>query len=71
MNETKTPTQKAKLKYEKEKRGKVVLRVQLSASDDQEEWERIKNDLVDVFGTAKNGVYELHKNAKKRGVFSK
>ena len=56
-----TAQQRARKKYEKEKRGKVVLRVQLSSSDNKDEWERIKQNLVEKYGTAKQGIYELAK----------
>lgn len=56
-----TAQQRARKKYEKEKRGKVVLRVQLSSSDNKDEWERIKQNLVKKYGTAKQGIYELAK----------
>jgi len=35
-----TPAEKAKRKYEAEKRGKVVLRVQLGSTDDAVQWEK-------------------------------
>jgi hypothetical protein len=67
----KSPQQRAHKKYEQEKRGKVVMRVQLSASDDSDEWEQIKQDFVNRYGSAKQAVYELHAKAKKDGEFDK
>lgn len=60
-----TPAEKAKRKYEAEKRGKVVLRVQLSSTDDAVQWERIRDGLVAKYGSAKDGIYAL---AKKDGL---
>lgn len=63
-----TPEQKAKKKYEAEKRGKVILRVQLSSTDDPVVWEKIRDGLVERYGSAKDGIYEL---AKKDGLIDK
>lgn len=54
-----TPAEKAKRKYEAEKRGKVVLRVQLSSTDDAVQWEKIRDGLVERYGSAKDGIYQL------------
>jgi hypothetical protein len=66
-----SPQQRAHTKYEQEKRGKVVMRVQLTSNDDSEHWELIKNDLVKKYGSAKHAIHELHAKAKKEGVFDK
>lgn len=66
-----TSQQRAHTKYEKEKRGKVVMRVQLTPSDDSDHWEQIKTDLVNRYGSAKQAIYELHAKAKKDGEFDK
>ncbi|MFT7009510.1 MAG: hypothetical protein ACJAXJ_004059 [Colwellia sp.] len=70
-NDKKSPQQRAHNKYEQEKRGKVVMRVQLTSNDDSEHWEQIKDDLVAKYGSAKQAIYELHAKAKKDGVFDK
>ena len=70
-NSEKSPQQRAHTKYEKEKRGKVVMRVQLTPSDDSEHWEQIKTDLVNRYGSAKQAIHELHAKAKKDGEFDK
>ena len=67
----KTPQQLAHIKYEKEKRGKVVMRVQLTPSDDAEHWEQIKNDFVAKYGSTKQAIFELHTKAKENGDFDK
>lgn len=67
----KSPQQRAHIKYEKEKRGKVVMRVQLTPNDDSEHWGQLKNDLVKKYGSAKQAIYELHAKAKKDGEFDK
>lgn len=60
-----TPLQKAKAKYERERRGKTILKVVQSPSDDLELWERIKRGLVEKYGSAKQGILEL---ARKDGL---
>lgn len=61
-----TAQKKAQKKYEKTKRGELILKINLSSSDDSEEWEKIKNWLVKKGdGTAKQGLYKL---AKENGV---
>lgn len=60
-----TPEQRAKAKYEAEKRGRVIMRVQLSSSDDEAAWEKIRAGLVERYGSAKDGIYQL---AKKDGL---
>lgn len=70
-DDIKTSAQSAKSKYEVEKRGKVVMRVQLSTSDNSDEWEQIKQDFVNKYGSAKQAIYELHAKAKKDGEFDK
>lgn len=60
-----TPAEKAKAKYEAEKRGRVIMRVQLSSSDDEAAWEKIRDGLVAKYGSAKDGIYAL---AKKDGL---
>ena len=52
------------------KRGKTILRVQMTPSDEVKEWELLKKDLTDKSGDAKKGIYELHAWAKKNGYFS-
>ena len=69
VDEDRTAARKANAKYET-KRGKVIMRVQLSLSDDNKEWERIRNDLVQRYGSAKQGIYEIYKIAKEKGEFS-
>ena len=59
-----TPAQRARAKYEKERRGKVVFRVQLALSDNEAEWLQLKNALVKKYGSAKQGVYMLAKKDK-------
>jgi hypothetical protein len=66
-----SPQQRAHAKYEQEKRGKVVMRVQLTPNDDSEHWAQIKDDLVSKYGSAKKAIYELHAKAKKAGEFNK
>jgi translation initiation factor 1 (eIF-1/SUI1) len=68
---SKNPTaqQRANIKYETEKRGKVVMRVQLTPSDDNAHWEQIKKDFVKKYGSAKQAIHELHAKAKKEGEF--
>lgn len=60
----------AKAKYEKESRGKVLLRVQLTKTDNIKDWEALKKDITTKFGTAKEGIFELYLLAQKSGVFS-
>ena len=57
--------QRARRKYERKRRGKEVLRVMLSASDDPKVWEQIKKNLTKKYGSAKRGILEM---AKKDGV---
>jgi len=64
MKKKTTAQQKAHKKYEAEKRGPVVLRVQMSASDDPVEWEKIKQWLITQGGSAKQGIYKLAKKNK-------
>jgi translation initiation factor 2 alpha subunit (eIF-2alpha) len=61
----KTPLAKAQAKYEKEKRGKVVVKVALSSSDDPAEWQAIADGLKDKYGTVKNAIREI---AKEKGI---
>lgn len=51
-------------KYEKTGRGKVIMRVQLSKSDNAQVWEDIKAGLVEKYGSAKEGIYQLAKKDK-------
>lgn len=51
-------------KYEKTGRGKVIMRVQLSKSDDVQMWEDIKKGLVEKYGSAKEGIFQLAKKDK-------
>jgi hypothetical protein len=66
MNSTLSP----KKKYEKESRGKVLMRVQLVPTDDAKEWETIKKTITAKFGSAKNGIFELYLYALNSGIFS-
>lgn len=65
MTKQESSLDRARAKYEKERRGKVVMRVQLSANDDAEEWEKIRKNMVKKYGSAKDAIYEL---AKKDGL---
>jgi hypothetical protein len=65
-----TSTQKSKAKYEDEGRGKVLMRVQLSKSDNTEDWETAKKEITNKFGSAKEGIFALYMLAKNSGVFS-
>jgi hypothetical protein len=60
----------SKAKYEQESRGKVLMRVQLTPTDDIKEWETVKKSITAKFGTAKKGILELYLFALKSGVFS-
>ena len=62
-NNSVTPLQESRQNYEKNKRGKVVMRVQLTPSDNEEEWIKIKEWLVSNYGESKKGIYELAKKA--------
>lgn len=54
-----------KAKYEKEKRGRCVIKVALSSSDDPAEWERIVSGLRERYGSVKNAIRVL---AEKDGI---
>lgn len=43
-----TPEQRAKAKYEAEKRGRVIMRVQLSSRDDEAAWEKMQYQKADL-----------------------
>jgi hypothetical protein len=60
----------ARDKYEKESRGKVLMRVQLTKNDNTEDWETVKSDITTKFGSAKEGIFALYMLAKNSGVFS-
>jgi hypothetical protein len=62
MQKEKSALKRAQAKYEKTTRGAVVLRVQLSGGDNLEEWEKIKEWLIDKGGNAKAGIYQLAKD---------
>ena len=64
-----TPQQLARRKYEAEKRGKVMMRVQLSIGDSEEEWEAIKKDFIGKYKSTKEAIKQLHKKAKEDGLF--
>lgn len=59
-----TAQQRANKKYNATKRGEVVMRVQLTPSDDTAEWELIKAWLVKEGGNVKAGLYKLAKRNK-------
>lgn len=62
-----TPEKKKRRKYELEKRGKVMIRVQLSGSDgdaEEEQWAKIRDGLRSKYGSAKQGIFELAKRDK-------
>lgn len=59
-----------KAKYEKTGRGKTLLRVQLTKTDDTNKWETLKSDITSQFGTAKEGIFALYTLAQQAGVFS-
>lgn len=61
----KTTRAKARAKYEKEKRGKVVVKIALSSSDDPAEWQAITSGLKDKYSTVKNAIREI---AKEKGI---
>lgn len=54
-----------RMRYEHEKRGKVVFRVQMTPSDSAEEWEKIKEWLKADQESIKAGIYA---RAKGEGV---
>jgi hypothetical protein len=61
------------VKYNKEKR-EPLFRVEISSADTAEEAEkmrRMKADLIDKSGTAKQGVVDMYKFAKENGYFVK
>lgn len=63
-----TPDRRKRRKYEREKRGPVVMRVQLSGSEGEEaqtQWKQIRDGLKAKYGSAKQGIFEL---AKKDGL---
>jgi translation initiation factor 2 alpha subunit (eIF-2alpha) len=61
----KTALKKAQAKYENERRGKVVVKVALSTTDDADEWQAITDGLKEKYGTVKNAIREM---AKEKGI---
>ena len=48
-------------RYERERRGKTVMRVVLVPSDDTSEWTAIKEALQSHYGSCKEGIRQLVK----------
>lgn len=60
---TETPLDRARAKYESEKRGPDVIRIKLTPSDNVDEWENMKANLIAEHTSIKQGIYNLAKNA--------
>ena len=60
---TETPLDRARAKYESEKRGADAIRIKLTQEDDAEKWNNMKANLIEKHGSIKQGIYTLAENA--------
>ena len=56
---TETPLDRARAKYESEKRGADAIRIKLTQNDEEDKWNNIKANLIEHHGSVKQGVYDL------------
>lgn len=60
---TETALDRARAKYEAEKRGADAIRIKLTQDDDAEKWSNLKANLIEKHGSIKQGIYTLAENA--------
>lgn len=55
----------ARRKYESTGRGKTIIKVNLTSSDDAKEWDHLKESLTENYGSVKAGILAMYRHQFK------